>query len=542
MTGIDPYIGKLAPGDAVHSNLIAEPPTSGSGPRRSYFIRHWQGQLSLPVSYWINSILATVAVVVVSMSVGAFAQPTEGLATWAILIFGAWIFALVITIWQLVGVWRSAKNHKSRGGSGFWAGAARFMVILGFLNSAGTISNNAIPQLAGVLRIAAGDRELGTHTLKILRDGTVLEFSGGITFGITDEVRKILDIAPSIKVLHLNSNGGRVAEARKLRDLIREKKLITYTSNVCASACTYAFLGGSQRYIAPGARIGFHQVDFPGLAPQELARENENERRLLIQIGIPVWFADRAYSTPSNSMWWPSSDILKEAKIVTAVARSGEFGLSGFPSDFDRDKFEAGVLQVPTLAAIKRADPDTYTKILAAMIDALKLGKSQTELNSVTLPFVAAVAKKYMPIASDAAVAEITQVFVAEMDAIGSKDPEACYRFVNPRPGEPVVSVADYASGELMKRDLAASAVVIETGATNPQRVPTESEVSKSMSTVVLGLSRNYSASDLAMLSELNASTVDRRKVCGIFGAMLREIMTLPARDQLRVLRYMYSQ
>src|SRR5262249_34921729 len=153
-----------------------------------------------------------------------------------------------VTVWQLVGVWRSAGNHKSRGGSGFWAGAALFMGCLGFLSSAGTLFNNARPQLAGVLRVVAGDKKTGNRTLKILPDGAELELSGGITFGITDEVRKILDIAPSVKVIHLNSWGGRVAEARKLRDLISERRLITYTSTTCASACTIAFLGGRQRY------------------------------------------------------------------------------------------------------------------------------------------------------------------------------------------------------------------------------------------------------------------------------------------------------
>ncbi len=107
MTESDPNIGKLSPVDPVNLNLIAEPhfrPTiSGPEPRRSYFIRHWRGQLSLPVSYWINSILATVAVAIVSASVGAFAQPTGGLVTWVILIFLVWIFALAITVWQLVG-------------------------------------------------------------------------------------------------------------------------------------------------------------------------------------------------------------------------------------------------------------------------------------------------------------------------------------------------------------------------------------------------------------------------------------------------------
>jgi hypothetical protein len=178
MTEIETNPAKLGSGDSDKTGLVAEPQfrpaISGLQARRSYFIRHWRGQLSLPVSYWINSVLGTVSVVFVSALVGALVQPTESLLTWVFLIFTVWIFAIVVTVWQLVGVWRSAGNHKSRGGSSFWAGAARFMVCLGFLSLAGTLFNNAIPQLASVLRIAAGDQETGDHTLKILRDGTEL--------------------------------------------------------------------------------------------------------------------------------------------------------------------------------------------------------------------------------------------------------------------------------------------------------------------------------------------------------------------------------
>jgi hypothetical protein len=241
-------------------------------------------------------------------------------------------------------------------------------------------------------------------------------------------------------------------------------------------------------------------------------------------------------------MWWPSSDILKQAKVVTDVARSGDFALSGVPHELDRDKLEAGLLQVPTLAAIKRAEPETYAKILGAVIDAIKLGKSQTELNAVTLPFVADVAKKYIPVASDAAVIEMTKVLVAEMDAISSIDPVACYRFINPRAGEPSVSLADYISRELNNRDIAASAAVIETGSIKPQRIPAEAEVSGLMNTVVLSLSRKYKADDIAALSDLNSSKVDRRKVCGIASDLYREVLALRTPDQARLLRYMFAQ
>jgi hypothetical protein len=114
--------------------------------RRSYFIRHWRGDLSLPLSYWVNLFLLTLVMVFISALVSAFIDPTKGLATWAIGISLVGVFAIVATVWQIVGVWRSAGKHKIRGGSGFWAGAARVAVALGFLSFTSQLANNDIPQ------------------------------------------------------------------------------------------------------------------------------------------------------------------------------------------------------------------------------------------------------------------------------------------------------------------------------------------------------------------------------------------------------------
>jgi hypothetical protein len=70
-----------------------------------------------------------------------------------------------------------------RGGSGFWAGTARFIVILGFLGLPSTLSMQTFPQIAELWRIAAGDPDIAKHELHILRGGTELEYAGGITFG-----------------------------------------------------------------------------------------------------------------------------------------------------------------------------------------------------------------------------------------------------------------------------------------------------------------------------------------------------------------------
>ena len=241
-------------------------------------------------------------------------------------------------------------------------------------------------------------------------------------------------------------------------------------------------------------------------------------------------------------MWWPSSDELKQANIETAIAQSNDFALSGAPHELDQDKFETGLLKVATIAAIKKAEPDTYAKILADMTEAVRLGKSQAELHAAIMPYVTNMTKKYLPVASETAVIEMMKVTTAEIDAIRSKDPEACYRFINPRPGEPSVFIGDYISVELGSQDIAASAAVIETGSSKPQQIPAEAVVSDLMDTVLHRLSKKYDAEDIAALSDLNSPTVDRRRVCAVVSGLYREVLMLPIPEQARLLRYMFSQ
>jgi hypothetical protein len=300
--------------------------TGSSSPRRSYVARHWRGDLSFGVSYWLNSFLANLAGFVVLLGVGLLTAPDKHPLIFALTSSAAWLFAIAISVWYLVGVWRSARHHKARGGRGFWAATACVAVVVGFCCLISAIATEISTQVE-YWRIAVGDRAMGKHELRILRGGRELEFAGGITFGVTEEVRRPLDADPEIRMIHLNSLGGRIGEARKLRDLIRQRRLITYTASDCASACTIAFTGGVQRFVAVDAALGFHRGRFPGFTEAELAETNDEDRRGLIEAGVARWFANHAYSTPNSSMWWPTPNELKWAGVITGVAGPRDFAL-----------------------------------------------------------------------------------------------------------------------------------------------------------------------------------------------------------------------
>src|SRR5207245_2791931 len=182
------------PAPPLPSNSVARPETDVSDApisRANYIARHWRGDLSLPVSYWINNFLATIAVSFVFRKLGPIISISDAPLIFATSRTLVLIVAIAVSIWQLVGVWRSAGKHRARGGRGFWASVARFVVIAGFLGNGRTLTREAVPQLTLLAEdwsIVFGDPGVGKHVLHILPNGTELEFVGSITVGATDGV------------------------------------------------------------------------------------------------------------------------------------------------------------------------------------------------------------------------------------------------------------------------------------------------------------------------------------------------------------------
>jgi hypothetical protein len=231
----------------------------------SYFYRHWRGHLSLPVSYWVNCFAVSALLAILVLTVISGLDFTESFRISALVIIFIWLVVSAVPVWQIVGTWRSATQYSQAHPQKYWGGATKFVLVLGALGSLNTLITTAGPQIAEYWRIASGSDPFGTYTLRVLRDSTEFEISGPLGFGISKAVSDQLRLYPSVKLIHLNSQGGRILEARNLAELIQERGLATYTATGCYSACVIAYAAGTERLIASQAKLGFHQYDFPGL-------------------------------------------------------------------------------------------------------------------------------------------------------------------------------------------------------------------------------------------------------------------------------------
>jgi hypothetical protein len=94
-----------------------------------YLSRHWRGELSLPVSYWLNYSLAAF---VISIFAELIAD-TQWLTT-LIVIFS-------FSIWSIPGTWRSASRYTQSHNKKWWGYIAQAIIVLNivtFLSSART--------------------------------------------------------------------------------------------------------------------------------------------------------------------------------------------------------------------------------------------------------------------------------------------------------------------------------------------------------------------------------------------------------------------
>ncbi len=293
---------------------------------RNYFSRHWQGECSLTKSYWLNFI-ATGILLEFLLAIYPEELITSTLHDFYIYI-ALYCITFIVISWQTVGVWRSADNHIRKTKRKFWATSAKIAVALVLLCT-GLLLKELLPGLHKFSSNIAGDISVGNYSIRVMPNRKEVEIDGGIKFGLTKELSKIFDRYPAIRVVHLNSYGGRVVEARRLREFIEAKNLDTSTNRGCFSACTIAYMGGASRFIYGEKKLGFHRYGTAdaeaGFMQQAVAQSFKKDESVFILKGASGKFMQHIYSTSPENVWFPENDVLRRNHIITDIAEEGRF-------------------------------------------------------------------------------------------------------------------------------------------------------------------------------------------------------------------------
>jgi hypothetical protein len=143
--------------------------------------------------------------------------------------------------------------------------------------------------------------------------------------------------ALSRAIVTLRSDGGSVVAGVTIGEAIRLKGFSSVVVGQCASACALAWLGGTQRFMADGAQIGFHAAYDPE-SGHETGPGNAIIGAYLNRIGLPYEAVVYITAAPPNSMTWLT---ISEAKRHGIDVNPLNASLTIGPRVFDSPTWDA---------------------------------------------------------------------------------------------------------------------------------------------------------------------------------------------------------
>ncbi|TNC80217.1 MAG: hypothetical protein C9356_14920 [Oleiphilus sp.] len=399
----------------------------------NYLKRHWQGELSLAQSFWVNLFLLNLVIRGLTFSLtndGLIANP----ATMAQVALTIEAFALlVIYPWQIVGLWRAAQRHIAISTRTF---LPRLVMLLIVFSMIGTINQvrEGWPEYRDLYQIAFGIEVISDYSLELTSDSRLIHLNGGLAFGVSSDVRAMLLRHPEVEGIILNSIGGRIYEGRELAQLIAQRQLNTYTTEGCYSACGTAFISGTQRFLARGANLGFHQYQSGLLsnpAHVDLSFEQEKDRAVFHKQGVTKEFIDRMFQTSHDDMWIPSVNQLLKSGVVHHLVDASDV-LPVQHSDHQIEEIRAAIQDFPAFQMIKQHEPAIYEDMINELNANLSAGANTLQIQEALGQYVQKVAQKLLPKTSDTAIRNFVRQTIYILESLAQVDPVLCIKNLYP--------------------------------------------------------------------------------------------------------------
>lgn len=267
---------------------------------------HWQGKTEFA---W----LLAVNLFCVQLTFHVFGRAIQHApdAIWIVL-FG---FIGLVFIWQVVGAYRHVERALMRA-EGVYVAIGVFFAFILILISNSWLVGDKYRQITAPVQEAFVDPNL--IPLPVSSDGTQVFITGAITLSMYSSLVAMTEFNDLRQVV-LNSEGGNVFAARGLLRLFEERRLDTYVSEKCFSACTIAFLGGKKRTASADAVFGYHGYRFTlkGSGFElDIEEQQDKDRKLFSDRGVDDAFIDRIFQTSSDDLWRPNHEELRAVNIL----------------------------------------------------------------------------------------------------------------------------------------------------------------------------------------------------------------------------------
>lgn len=546
--------GAAAPTDPVWKpgsftrRTLAEVVKQARGPAapprgRNYLVRHWQGDLPLGVSYWVNLVLLGLAwQILVAIGAAALTATRPSLAIdhrTAILLTILVIAPLPVMAWQVVGTWRSSDRHKGRGGKQGWAIAAKVMLVLGGLRAGVELGASTIPTTVNAWRHATLMAGLPPAEFIALRAGREIEFRGGVHPGSAERLQAFLDQHPQARVLHLESPGGDLSQGHAMAAVVRARGLDTYVRGICASACTQVFLAGRDRWLKQGGRLGFHAPRAVA-AGTEGAMLVEEERLRLRRAGIPDWFVARAYAAQGDALWLPTAEELLRAGFATEVTE-GHHLSPGLPASPVATARAESLLRANALGlALEATDPGQFRRLATTLRDTVNDGGTDGDITALVERAVAPIYIRALAMLPDREVITTIRTVIDIARQIGARDAGTCRDWLMHRAGDRQPVITPHVTGAQAQALVRVMAEAVTIAADPALRTAAPRQAPPQLDLAFRRLSARLPHAQVAVLDDLEGRHPPAL-VCTAITELFAEILRLPEREAGAVLRFLFA-
>lgn len=292
---------------------------------KRYILAHWRGEQGLGWSFLVNLVGFRIAIFAAQEMTRP--APYQDYHEWApMVLILTFLLHGVVFVWQAVGVIRAGEALiRHHGAIGLhWGAQLGVLIAFWFTASYALNAWQMTQDVSGEGNLAERlDSERAARYRLSAEPGGVFLIEGSLELGITKRLDAALMNDIGIREIILSSEGGNIYEARGLARLFRDRGLSTTVIDECSSACTTAFIGGVERTLKTGARLGFHQyrveADYDVLGADPRGEETR-DKSLFLEVGIKQNFVARMHSATPGSMWYPDAAELLEAGVITTIA------------------------------------------------------------------------------------------------------------------------------------------------------------------------------------------------------------------------------
>ena len=285
--------------------------------RVGYVRQHWRGDLPLAVA-----VIASAGLVWGAVQALGFASRQVPITDYPVASSLLWLLEVAVVIsgalWWGTGVQRSAIESVGRGGSipvavltGLVGLGAFVWVGVFWFQSARYVMPEVWSTLIGSSPPAAVQLDARSNQIAL---------RGGLEFGSTRAVRDALDANPDVRVVRLESRGGRVVEGLALGTLLRDRNVDTLVTGECSSACVTAFAGGGRRILGQNAAIGLHSAGGAGFSAEVVASANRRSDEFIAARGVDKRVLEQSATIASDQIWFPSPQLLLSSGLATELA------------------------------------------------------------------------------------------------------------------------------------------------------------------------------------------------------------------------------